>query len=330
MPENQESCRNCGTPLTGEFCSECGQREGRGDVHLGEVAGELADDFLHWDSRIWRTLFPLLFRPGFLTAEFIAGRKARYVPAFRLYLIISFLLFLVLSLNPATVSVGSSHAPGEDVAETDSPATEGEEGTAFDITFDFRPKRPEDIAAAEEEGETVIAPFAIGGDDRVAVDEKITIGVSDEDSPQWLIDLDKRMSDNADRIAEDPNEFLARLVEYLPQTMFLLLPLFALLLKLCYLFSPFHYLQHLVFSMHSHSFVFLITAIGELLELALPVSLGWVRFLLVMLYLPVALRRVYGSGVFGAVGKSLFIVAVDSVLLVLGFAAAAVVALALM
>jgi hypothetical protein len=249
------------------------------------------------------------------------------VPPFRLYLIISFALFLVLSLNQGEVNVSAtvSSDSGQAGAIAEEDADDG-----FDITFDFRPKRPEDIEAAEEGGETVIAPFAIGGDDSQSAGGRITFGVSDEDSPQWLIDLDKRMSDNAEQIAEDPNRFIATLIEYLPQTMFLLLPIFALLLKLCYLFSPFHYLQHLVFSLNAHSFVFLISLLAEVIEMVVPVGLGWPRFILVMLYLPLALRRVYGSSVAGAIGKSIFIVAVDSVLLVFGFAAAAVVALALM
>ena len=93
------TCRNCNATLTGEYCGRCGQRDGRDDLTFGELAGEVFEDFFRWDSRIWRTLLPLLFRLGFLAAEFIAGRRARYVPPFRLYLIVSFVLFLVLSLT---------------------------------------------------------------------------------------------------------------------------------------------------------------------------------------------------------------------------------------
>jgi hypothetical protein len=280
---------------------------------LSEVAGDLADDFFHWDSRIWRTLFPLLFRPGFLTAEFIAGRKARYVPAFRLYLIISFALFLVLSFDSVNVSVGGP-APVSDsgpVAESKESSqgtvTPEQEDNSMDITFDFRPGSPEDQAAAEKEGDKVIAPLTIGGDDTVAVDQKITIDLADEDS----------------------GEFLSALMEYLPQTMFVLLPLFALLLRLCYLSSPFHYLQHLVFALHFHSFLYLLVLFGSLAGWVL-VNVDGLLSLLLLLYLPLALRRAYGSSLAGAVAKSLFIVLVDAVMLVFGFAAAAIVALVLM
>lgn len=302
---------------------------------MSEVAGDLADDFFHWDSRIWRTLFPLLFRPGFLTAEFIAGRKARYVPAFRLYLIISFALFLVLSFDSVNVSVGapvpvSDSAPvAESRDSSQGTVTPEEKDNAMDITFDFRPGSPEDQAAAEKEADKVIAPLTIGGDDTVAVDQKITIDLADEDSPDWLKKLDQRLDDNAGRISDNPGEFLSALMDYLPQTMFVLLPLFALLLRLCYLSSPFHYLQHLVFALHFHSFLYLLVLFGSLAGWVL-VNVDGLLSLLLLLYLPLALRRAYGSSVGGAVAKSLFIVLVDAVMLVFGFAAAAIVALVLM
>lgn len=83
--EHSPNCRNCGAALAGEYCGRCGQREGRGDRGFAALLGELAGELFDWDSRFWRTLWPLLVRPGFLTAEYIAGRRARYVAPLRLY-----------------------------------------------------------------------------------------------------------------------------------------------------------------------------------------------------------------------------------------------------
>jgi hypothetical protein len=279
-------CRNCNATLEGEYCSQCGQREGRTDVHLSDVAGELADDFVHLDSRIWRTLKALLFHPGLLTAEFMAGRKARYIPAFRLYLIVSFVLFLVLSLESATGGLNASISIDGELPTTSSSAS--------------------------------------------VQDEKITIGLANEDSVQWLKDLNQRLEENVERIALDPSDFVATLIEYLPQTMFVLLPVFALFIKLCYLFSPFHYLQHLVFSLHYHSFIYFLLLIGSLGELVVSMEIGGLLFVLLILYLPLALRRTYGSSWPGAIGKAVFVFAADSVLLVIGLSSAALLALTLM
>ncbi len=292
LPPNR--CRNCATPLEGEYCSHCGQREGRGDLHFSEAIGELADDVVAWDSRLWRTLLPLVFKPGYLTAEFIAGRKARYVAPFRLYLIISFILFLVIS------------------------------GTGHNISLDRE----------DSSGDVVLAPVVISDPNAMtAADVSSDIGVeielADGNSPQWLQDLEQRLEGNADTIKQEPGDFLDEIIERLPQTMFFMLPLFALLLRLCYLFSPFHYLQHLVFALHYHSFFYLLYLIATIIEL-LGVHAGGIIFLLFLIYLPLALRRAYSSGTGGAIGKSLFIYFSYAIMLFMGFAAVSILTLLLM
>jgi hypothetical protein len=92
-------CRNCGAGLSGRFCSNCGQTA---DVHVPstrELIHEALEGLTHSDSRIWSTLKSLLFKPGSLTLEFVAGRRAAYLPPFRLYLILSVVFFLVASFS---------------------------------------------------------------------------------------------------------------------------------------------------------------------------------------------------------------------------------------
>ena len=90
-------CRNCNAGLTGRYCSNCGQIA---DVHVPstrELVHEALEGLTHSDSRLWSTLKTLLFKPGKLTQEFIAGRRVAYLPPFRLYLILSVGFFLVAS-----------------------------------------------------------------------------------------------------------------------------------------------------------------------------------------------------------------------------------------
>src|ERR1044072_1269710 len=92
------SCENCGAPLSGEYCAACGQRHEPHVHSLGHFAGEAFESITHADSRLWRTLGYLLVKPGRLTREFFDGRRARFMPPFRLYLVISLLFFLVAGL----------------------------------------------------------------------------------------------------------------------------------------------------------------------------------------------------------------------------------------
>jgi hypothetical protein len=90
------ACANCGAALSGRYCSSCGQRSDTAAHSVGHFLWEAVEALTHADSRVWVTLQPLLRRPGFLTREFFAGRRARYVQPLRLYLILS-VVFLVLS-----------------------------------------------------------------------------------------------------------------------------------------------------------------------------------------------------------------------------------------
>src|SRR5205814_2900183 len=96
MPEHPLThCENCGAPLTGEFCSQCGQHAIDYRRSILRVLWDAADSFLNWDTKFLKTLGLLLIRPWELTNDFNAGRRARYVHPLRLYLIASIVFFLL-------------------------------------------------------------------------------------------------------------------------------------------------------------------------------------------------------------------------------------------
>ncbi len=92
-------CPNCGTPLHGQYCWQCGQRSRVRLITLWELLRDAVGDLFELDSRLWRSLKPLLFRPGLLTSDYLAGRRARYMPPFRMYLVLSIIFFLVWGLD---------------------------------------------------------------------------------------------------------------------------------------------------------------------------------------------------------------------------------------
>lgn len=106
-------CLNCGAALHGSFCSACGQRSVPSDPTVAEVAGDAWQELSGYDGRIAATIRGLL-RPGYLTREYVAGRRARYLSPVRLYLIVSVIYFLAASSAPASMSTRSGRvaAPG--------------------------------------------------------------------------------------------------------------------------------------------------------------------------------------------------------------------------
>ena len=94
------SCLNCGTSLSGQYCGNCGQRARSRLISLWGLVREAFGDLLELDSRLWQTLGPLIIRPGKLTRDYLLGRRARFMPPFRTYLVLSVLFFLVAFFDP--------------------------------------------------------------------------------------------------------------------------------------------------------------------------------------------------------------------------------------
>ena len=93
-----DRCKNCGTALAAEYCPSCGQRNVDLERPLVELVGEVLRESFDFDGRAFRTIWTLIRWPGLLTTEFLAGYRKKYTPPFRLYLVISILFFLVVTL----------------------------------------------------------------------------------------------------------------------------------------------------------------------------------------------------------------------------------------
>jgi hypothetical protein len=225
--DKPEVCLNCGEKLLGEFCWRCGQEAVDLRRPMRDLASDFLEDVLDLDSKLLRTIGPLLFRPGRLTLEYLAGRRAPYVRPLKLYLLAALVAFGVLAIWPQRVVRVTVGPPGpEPPAEARKPPTD----------FDR----------------------AIG------------------------------------KALADPRKFQETIAENMPRAFFLLLPIFAFLLKLLYLRRHILYLDHLVFALHFHAFAFAVMAVviplgaagfPELLRVALQLS--------VFVYLFLALRAVY-------------------------------------
>ncbi|MDB4908362.1 MAG: hypothetical protein JWO05_3146 [Gemmatimonadetes bacterium] len=95
-------CRNCDAPLHGSYCSQCGQEAKPADPTVGAIVGELWSEFVQVDGKVLNTLRALFKRPGFLTTEYLDGRRARYLSPLRLYLFASVAFFALRAVLPTT------------------------------------------------------------------------------------------------------------------------------------------------------------------------------------------------------------------------------------
>ena len=118
------ACSNCGAELNGAYCSSCGQ-----PAHIHRTLGHMVEEFLHgiihFDTRAWRTLPLLVFRPGTLTREYIHGKRARYISPLAMFLLMIFSMFAVFAFTGGA-AVGVDPAVQLEISEpleTTAPPT---------------------------------------------------------------------------------------------------------------------------------------------------------------------------------------------------------------
>lgn len=121
--DSAANCLNCGSTLSGKYCSECGQRSQGTRLHVKHLVSEFLDECFDLDGKLLRTLLRLLFKPGYLTREYWAGRRTRYVPPFRLYFFSAVIYFFLLPFFPtrpiSTLQRGTN--PTTTISSIDTP-----------------------------------------------------------------------------------------------------------------------------------------------------------------------------------------------------------------
>jgi hypothetical protein len=258
-----ELCQNCNAPLAGHYCAQCGQRHEPHVHSMREFGAEAFESVTHADSRVWRTLWLLISKPGFLTREFVEGRRARYLPPFRLYLVLSVILFLVVS----TVAHDST------TVEVTAPRVKAA------VSLEDIQVIPRNPAETPEQRAARICDNAQYG------------------APDSMIPRLKQSCRKV--ILDDGQEFANAMLHNIPRALFLLLPLLALVMRVMYWRR--YYVEHLLFFIHNHAFTFTLYALT--LGLLSVTSWAWLTTLgvFVMLFYPPiytykAMRRVYAQG----------------------------------
>ena len=314
-------CANCRAALAGEYCAACGQRH-EPHVHtIGHFVGEAFESISHADSRLWRTIAYLLGKPGFLTREFFDGRRVRYLPPFRLYLVISVIFFLVAGVpDDLKVNINNERTPEQTKALQE--VARQLESSNDDSLADARKKIAEMARkAAEKDAENSARQSAIqldGPDGKPVngVPSEIVNSFCDEFKNQATSHNEARnnLRDRCLKIAEDGGQELGtNVVHNLPRAMFLFLPLLALFMRLLYWKPKRYYVEHLLFLLHNHANVFLSLTILLLIQRiphvadVIGVWLNWATFLYIVWYIYRAMRNVYRQGRALTIGKYVLI-----------------------
>src|SRR5438128_2151766 len=113
-------CENCGAPLAGRYCAQCGQAAIDYRRSFRYVIVDVLDSFLNWDSKFFATIGWLIVRPWHLTNEFLAGHRVRYLHPLRLYLLASILFFFAVTYWAKSIHLQPSKITSKDRAEIEA------------------------------------------------------------------------------------------------------------------------------------------------------------------------------------------------------------------
>ncbi|RZL30320.1 MAG: DUF3667 domain-containing protein [Pedobacter sp.] len=317
----EKDCLNCGHIVEEHFCPHCGQENIVVKEDAMHMVAHAIADYFHFENKFFGTLKPLLLKPGELTKQYVAGKRVSFIHPIRLYIFVSIVFFLFVlggkgkeekkqkavettqlskkqqdSVALATVEKNLKYVPGGNGLR-DSILKEAREeiakDTLDDSSDDANPSKVKKLKWANGSWMKVDTTVASYEKKQAALPKNERDGFVKHYVVKRFIELNQY---------ENPQQkFIEGLMHNVPKMMFLLLPLFALILKLVYINKDKYYYEHLIYSFHVHAALFLVILFTMLLQwvfnLFFPISgiLGTICFFYTVWYIYRSLRTFYGS-----------------------------------
>ncbi|MCC8426991.1 DUF3667 domain-containing protein [Mucilaginibacter sp. UR6-11] len=333
---HENDCANCGTELQGKFCHACGQENLELRENFGHMMNHAISDYFHFDHQFFHTLRPLLFKPGKLTNEYMAGKRVQYLHPVKMYIFISLVYFLLLfksGFEPVKINETHNGKPtkkelAKNAKELDKVLNDPNvPGVAKKMIAKEKAKLDTsgkgDIKNTDKDEDIDV--------DELGVNGKITRlpGASRDSSYSvYLAKQQKLPAAERDGFFERlynkkafyyqekygeraKDVYVEEIKHNIPKMMFLLLPLCALIFRVAFWRNKKFYVEHLIFTFHLHCFMFLYLAIIMILQMVIPKPWGlegWLSFAAfigITWYIYRALRVFYNRSRWRTISKML-------------------------
>jgi len=305
----EKNCLNCGATVEERYCTRCGQENVEPKESVGHLIGHFFADITHFDSKIFTTLKDLIFRPGFLTSEYVSGRRMRYLNPIRMYVFISAIFFLALYADKGEEDGKVNNADSVNVIRQQiAYSLRRAGGDSGHRASNLKLAAKLDTAGKDSaKTESLSVAYTTGGIVKADITERKYNTVREYDSVQrklpdsakakgimkWILRNNVRMKE---KYGTSVIHKEVDIRHDIPKVMFVLLPLFALYVGWLYSRKKYYYVQHAIFSVHFHCFYFLLFLV--LLLVGILIRTDWYELLSPMVavvagyfYLVVALRN---------------------------------------
>lgn len=298
-------CLACGAAVSGPYCSTCGQK----NDDLRRSSFILARDFLRdtfgFDSRMWRTLGLLAASPGSVPKDYAHGRRSRFTPPVRLFLVISFLFFLTIALTN-TLFVGMDVEFRDNVENepaTASAQAGDQTATATLGACSFQSKtrffvKESDLNVDKDRINACIDDLDAAIREDINEAESVTVGDVGtlEEEREEAVELTQRIFAGINWAVTNPRAFNDSINNWLPRILFLMTPVLALILTLFIRGKDALIFDHLVMSLYTHAAAFAVVALSLVMAHFGAPYMGLAAFVVIAIYYTIALKRTYGRG----------------------------------
>lgn len=232
-----KTCLNCNYVVENKFCPNCGQENTETRKSFHYLFTHFVEDLTHYDGSFWKTIKALLFKPGKLTKEYLAGKRTKYVPPVKLYIFISFVAFLLPKFLPEYSIFGP-----ERVKKKENPVF----------------LKTDDNDNIYEVSDRSISVNSIKELDSVQnmlpKNEKISFIEYYGTKSMLKLEREKNQSQLVEKAVES-------FIHTLPKVLFFYMPMFAFLLWLFHDKKKFYYFESGVFTLHYFAYLLLSTTI---------------------------------------------------------------------
>lgn len=320
--ERQEKiCLNCNAELHGRYCHQCGQENIEPKDTVWSFITHFFYDITHFDGKFFYTVGRLFRKPGFLSKEYITGKRARYLHPIRMYIFSSAIFFLFFfSLFD---SIGLSPSGSSKKANTDSAIAAARQEMLKDaktredslnIENSFSQFAKFDTVFTGKKDSTKPRKKKVGYSFNASkfpsrrYYDSVQQTLQESERDNWLgrklsykgIELTNKYRDDDAGLSK---EIFERFVHTFPYMLFVSLPLYALFLKLLYIRRKFYYVDHGLFLIHLYVFTFLLMlAVFGVSKLMNTLDWDWLGWLIAALllygvyYAFRAMKNFYGQG----------------------------------
>lgn len=235
-----KTCLNCRHVVEQKFCPNCGQENSDSRKTFHHLFVHFFEDLTHYENAFWKTIKNLLFKPSTLTKEYLSGKRLSYLAPVRLYIFISFITFLLISMFPSKVS-GDIDKSEKEINKEIAKATKDikKEDKKYFRFLDM--KKIDSIQKYGKEEEKLNA------------------------SSYWFVEKASHVIDKYTK-KEIYEKFVEAFFHNLPKILFIIMPFFAFFLWLFHNKKRWYYFDHGIFTLHYFSFLLLIFLIMFIID----------------------------------------------------------------